>query len=92
MVLDNQGKIWLEQEAHFEEIYIWLKRIFEKHNPNHFADLKEQIEEIKEEKTSESKRTGFASEGEKLDKEQKHRLKKLDKEFENPLKEMFEED
>ena len=25
--LDNQRKIWLEQENHFDEIYIWLKKI-----------------------------------------------------------------
>ena len=37
--LENQHKVWLEQENHFEEIYIWLKHIYFKENPNHFADL-----------------------------------------------------
>ncbi len=43
--LEDQKKIWLEQEKHFEEIYIWLKEIFLKHNPNHFENLKKEIEE-----------------------------------------------
>ncbi len=47
--LECQKKIWLEQEAHFEEIHIWLKEIFLKHNPDPFAELKEELEEeIKE--------------------------------------------
>ena len=37
--LENNGELWLEQEAHFEEIHIWLKKIFLKHNPNPYADL-----------------------------------------------------
>jgi len=39
--LENNGKLWLEQEAHFEEINIWLKHIFLKENPNLYADLKD---------------------------------------------------
>jgi segregation and condensation protein A len=43
--LESQNKVWLEQEAHFEEIYIWMKEIFAKHNPDPFADLREAISE-----------------------------------------------
>jgi len=39
--LENNGKLWLEQEAHFEEIHIWLKTVFLKENPNPYADLKD---------------------------------------------------
>ena len=42
--LENQHKVWLEQESHFEEIYVWLKHIYFKENPNHFADLMEDLE------------------------------------------------
>jgi len=68
--LENQKKVWLEQENHFEEIYIWLKEIYLKHNPEPFSELKQEIE--------------------KLDDEKKQRLKKINKDFENPLGEMFE--
>ncbi|MBU4069539.1 MAG: segregation/condensation protein A [Nanoarchaeota archaeon] len=67
--LENQKKIWLEQESHFAEIYIWLKKTYFKYNPDPFADLKEQInEQVKE-----------------LDDESKQRLEKIKKEFENPI-------
>jgi segregation and condensation protein A len=67
--LENQKKIWLEQENHFEEIHIWLKKVFLKHNPDPFAELREEIEE----------------EIEKLGDEGKERIEKINKEFSNPL-------
>ena len=70
--LEDQKKIWLEQEVHFEEIYIWLKENYMKHNPDPLADLKKELEqEISE-----------------LDKEKKERLEKTNKEFENPVGEI----
>jgi segregation and condensation protein A len=72
--LETQKKVWLVQETHFEEIYIWLKDTYLKHNGDPFADLKEEIEEeIKE-----------------LDSEKKQRLEKINKDFSNPLGEAFE--
>jgi segregation and condensation protein A len=38
--LESQKKVWMEQEGHFEEVYIWLKETYLKHNPDPFADLK----------------------------------------------------
>ncbi len=38
--LENNGELWLEQENHFDEIYIWLKKAFLKENPDPYADLK----------------------------------------------------
>jgi segregation and condensation protein A len=70
--LETQKKIWLEQPEHFEEIYIWLKEIYLKHNPHPLEELKKELE----------------SQMEELDKEQKNRLKKIDKEFSNPLGEL----
>ncbi len=49
--LENNNKIWLDQPEHFEEIDIWLKKIFLKHNEDPFADLKEELEELELEKT-----------------------------------------
>ena len=45
LYLENQKKIWLEQKFPFKEIYIWLKDVYFRHNPNPFADLKQNIEE-----------------------------------------------
>lgn len=72
--LETQKKVWLHQDAHFEEIYIWLKNVYLKHNPDPFAELKEEIEgQIKE-----------------LDSEKKKLLKKVNKDFENPIGGMFD--
>ena len=47
--LENQEKIWLDQEEHFQEIDIWLKKDYIKFNGDPFADLKQEIEnEIQE--------------------------------------------
>jgi len=60
--LENSKKVWLEQENHFDEIHIWLKKTYIKHNGDLFADLKDEIEE----------------ELENLDDEQKQRLKEIE--------------
>jgi segregation and condensation protein A len=45
LYLEEQKKVWIEQEKPFAEIYIWLKEIFLKHNPDPFSDLKKGLEE-----------------------------------------------
>jgi len=72
--LEHQKKVWLDQGAHFEEIYIWLKEIYLKNNPEPFADLKRDVEK----------------ELEGLDEDKKRRLEDIDKNFENPLGQMFD--
>jgi len=39
--LENQRKIWIEQNENFGEIYIWLKKTYLKNN-DPFADLREE--------------------------------------------------
>lgn len=67
--LEDQKKVWLQQDSHFDEIYIWLKEVFLKNNPDPFEDLKKELEEEMKE----------------LDKEGKERLARINKEFENPI-------
>ncbi|MBT4376944.1 segregation/condensation protein A [archaeon] len=38
--LENAGKVWLEQENHFDEIHIWMKDVYLKHNGDPYEDLK----------------------------------------------------
>jgi segregation and condensation protein A len=45
LYLEDQKKVWIEQEAPFEEIYVWLREVFLKNNPDPFADLKEEMEQ-----------------------------------------------
>lgn len=48
--LENQKKIWLHQDEHFNEINVWLKEVYFERNPNYFQDLKTGEEIIEEEK------------------------------------------
>ncbi|MEX2017498.1 MAG: segregation/condensation protein A [Candidatus Pacearchaeota archaeon] len=75
--LESQKKVWMEQEAHFEEIYIWLKEIYLKHNPDPFADLKTAVEEEIKEIEKDSKK--------------RKRVEKINEDFENPLGEMLDD-
>lgn len=75
--LENQKKVWLEQEAHFDEIYIWLKHVYFKDNPDPFKDLREELEEEIKELS-------------KKDKSTKKRIEKINKDFENPLASLFD--
>ena len=70
--LEDQKKVWLEQESHFKEIHIWLKKIYLKHNPDPFSELKQELEK----------------EINKLDNNGKKRLKKINENFENPIGEI----
>jgi len=72
--LDHQKKVWLEQENHFDEFYIWLKNIYFQHHPDPFSDLKEEVEHKLEE----------------LDFEKEKRLQKINKDFENPIGTLFD--
>ena len=70
--LSNQQKVWLEQEGHRDEIWIWLYETFKKQRALDFVE--EEIEEIQEE----------------MNDEQKMRIEKINKDFENPLANFFD--
>jgi segregation and condensation protein A len=72
--LDNQKKIWLHQPEHFEEIDIWLRKIYLKHNQDPLEELKKELEQ----------------ELQKLDNKKRKRIRKINKDFENPIGEEFE--
>lgn len=47
--LENQKKVWLDQKQHFEEIHIWLKETYFEHNPDPFAELRDEDFVVEEE-------------------------------------------
>ncbi|OIO81044.1 hypothetical protein AUJ84_01735 [Candidatus Pacearchaeota archaeon CG1_02_32_132] len=59
--LDNQHKIWLEQEGNFEEIWIWLKSLYMKKNAEKFEQMKQEVLKSDEEDNLEEMEeiTGF---------------------------------
>ena len=72
--LDTQHKVWLEQETHFDEIWILLKHLYEKQN----KDVLEQMRKEVEEEIANSPEI-------EMDEEQEERAEKIDKEFRNPI-------
>lgn len=87
--LENQKKVWLEQENPFEEIYIWLKNVYLKHNPDPFSDLKSDIDEISS-ATSDKAFLRKKPAQEKQKGKQKTVLKTSSEDFENPLAGVFD--
>lgn len=76
--LDNQHKVWLEQEGHLEEIWILLKHIYEKQNASVLEQMRKEVEE--EMKIFNAQMT----------EEQKKRAEKVGFDFANPLAEAVE--
>ncbi len=72
--LETQKKVWLEQEKHFDEIYIWLKETYLEHNPDPLEELKKELEE----------------QIAKFDKHQRKRSEETEEDFESPVDEEFE--
>ena len=65
--LDNQQKVWLEQDGHFEEIWVLLKEIYESKNKDLLQRLKEEVDSLEAEREAESvveKVSGFSEAGE----------------------------
>jgi len=46
--LDDQHKVMLEQDGHFEEIYIWLKDLYEKKHSEKLEQMAKEVEEHEE--------------------------------------------
>ncbi len=67
--LENQSKVWLHQDGHFEEIYVWLKETYLKHNPDPFEEIRRELEADLQE----------------MNEKERKRAEKIDKDFENPL-------
>ncbi len=76
--LDSQHKVWLEQEKHFDEIWILLKSIYEKQNASVLEKMKKEVEE----------EIGKLDEG--MSTEERERAESLGEEFAEPLVELKE--
>jgi segregation and condensation protein A len=83
--LSNNNRLWLEQEGHFEEIYMYLYDVYKQKFPDdkEMASLKEEVEEELMQDIN-----GIREE---LDDEQLRRVEKLNGDFENPLGDLIDE-
>jgi len=44
--LDHQRKVWLEQEGHLEEIWIWLQSLYEEKNKEKLKAIRDEIDKL----------------------------------------------
>lgn len=103
LYLSNNGKVWLEQEAHFTEIYLYLMDVFRKTFPNYekeLIDAPENLEDIPahlmENMDDYEKELEEAVEDaeKKLaipESEKQKRIEKINKDFENPIGDLIED-
>jgi len=74
LYLSNNRKLWLEQEGHLDDIWIYLFEYFQKNKDEFIEELEEDIEEMKEElseSVEEIKVTGLEKARETRDKKKK---------------------
>lgn len=98
LYLSNNGKIWIEQEKHYEEIYLYLYEAFKKNFPDYdksLIDAPENLEEIPEhmlenfeEVPDDFKQIMTDTENEADAEKQKH-VQEINKDFENPLDDLI---
>jgi len=69
LYLEDQKKIWIDQKIPFEDIHIWLREEYLKHNPDPFADLREELEEFEKQLKEEGieDEEGFIEEDEEME-------------------------
>ncbi len=70
--LDNQHKVWLEQNGHLEEIWVMLKQIYEKQNAELLKKMREDSENAIDH----------------LTKEEQERVEEIEKNYKDPLGEL----
>jgi len=71
--LDNQQKVWLEQDSHFAEIWILLKHHYEKQNAMALQKMRQEVE------------AEMKALAESLSPEEKARVAELEEKFQEPL-------
>ena len=80
--LSNNKKLWLEQENHLEEIWIYLHTYFNKNKDDFLEELEEDIEEMKEElvgegENSKGENRGIEIKGKEIDVDVEKQAKKI---------------
>jgi chromatin segregation and condensation protein Rec8/ScpA/Scc1 (kleisin family) len=76
--LDNQKKVWLQQEKHFDEIWILLRHLYEKKNASMLSEMEREVEEY------------IKANPQEYDEEVEERAEKIVNDFANPLDDVLE--
>jgi len=89
--LSSTKKLWVEQENHLDEIWIYLYKYFENNPDSFIEELKEDIEDMKEELENIPEEDSFSEEKEERKQNFKDRIKEK-RELQNKIKEELEKE
>lgn len=90
--LENQKKVWLHQQSHFQEIHIWEKESYWKNMGDPFKELITDLKEGTYDEISEAEFIKFAEQDEKEEEEELERKTKKSKLKESKAKQQAEEE
>ena len=95
--LSNSNKLWLEQDHHFTEIFLYLFEKFKGAFPDHDKDMKEpEASQLSEEdlQKMETMKDEFLEEinemKKEIESEREKRVEEINKDFENPMGDLIE--
>lgn len=99
--LSNTGKVWIEQEKHYAEIYLYLYEMFKQANPEHDKDLldtpenieklRKELDEAEVEGELNERENGVYDELDNMDADEKEkRVEDINSDFENPVGDLIE--
>ncbi|MEK6890214.1 MAG: segregation/condensation protein A [Nanoarchaeota archaeon] len=77
--LDNQHKVWLEQDKHFDEIWILLKEMYEEKNAEALEKMRKEVDEA-------------MKDFEKEDSDKRKAAEDFNEDFGNPIASAFEKE
>jgi segregation and condensation protein A len=89
LYLSNHGRVWLEQEGHFSEIWLYLYEIFKKQFPDFDKNLAEENQEEGREFIEDIKEAMYEDMG--IDEDRQKRVEEINRDFENPLDNLIED-
>jgi len=92
LYLSNYGRIWLEQEKHFSEIWVYLYDIFKKAYPDFDKNLMEDSDKTGLEMPASGLKDEMAEMDMNLeiDEEKQKRIEKINQDFENPIGDLID--
>jgi segregation and condensation protein A len=85
LYLSNNGKVWLEQEAHYSEIWVYLYEIFKKVYPEFDKQLIDENPDERKKDLLEDLKEAIEGVEQQIEDERNERVEEINEDFENPL-------
>lgn len=89
LYLSNNGKVWLEQESHYSEIWVYLYEIFKKVYPDFDKNITDTDSENNKKDILEDLKDAIESVEQQIESERNESVEEINEDFENPLSDMI---